>query len=166
MAQIEKTSVKIWQTLRKQPRTQPQKRRDKLQMRQRTSAVRHMIISLMIALTLASGTSAASSNASVADSVVVAGADLDSLFVQIDSLMLENSLYRIDLEELARRSYVDSVLLEDRLKIQAMGYEAIVESYEKDRDSWFVRAMKHPVLDAVFFMLGAYAGLSATASLK
>ena len=86
-------------------------------------------------------------NASEADTVWVSASELDSLYAGVDTLLLERRLLQIDLLEVRRMAQADSLMYEDRLEI-----------YRAREKSWLTKALSHP---AIWFMIGAYAGLQA-----
>ena len=120
-------------------------------MKRTRSALRHWTISIVLALVLAAATNVPSSgrpsDASVSDSVYVSRNDLNNLTAGVDTLLLERRLLQIDLTEARRMAQVDSLMYEDRLDI-----------YRSREGSWLTRALSHP---AIWFMIGAYAGLQA-----
>ena len=106
--------------------------------------LKRLLISTVLVLTLAASapSSAPVSTGYVADSVMV-----DSLIAGVDSLLLERRLLQINLMEAQRMARADSLMFEERLNI-----------YRERERSWLTKALSHP---ALWFMLGAYAGLQA-----
>jgi hypothetical protein len=95
------------------------------------------------------------SNAFATDTVCVPAAELHDLYAGVDSLLLERRLLQIDLWETRRGAHVDSVLFADRLALR-----------DAQQDSWFIRALKHPAMDALYFILGVYVGARAIQEVK
>lgn len=118
-------------------------------MRRTRSALRHWTISIVLALVLAASVPSSGTLSSVSgtDSTYVSRNDLNELTAGVDSLLLERRLLQIDLTEARRMAQVDSLMYEDRLDI-----------YRSRERSWLTRALSHP---AIWFMIGAYAGLQA-----
>lgn len=113
------------------------------------SVMKRLMISSVLALTLATTApvSAPVSNAYAADTVVVDRVEFEEILAGVDSLILERRLLQIDLTEAQRMARADSLMFEERLNI-----------YRERERSWLTKALSHP---ALWFMLGAYAGLQA-----
>ena len=77
-------------------------------------------------------------------------AQADSVLTLIDSQRLQLRLTEIDLRESRQLARVDSTY-----------YGMVIKKYESERDSWFERAYKHPML---WFALGAYLGVQAASN--
>jgi hypothetical protein len=63
------------------------------------------------------------------------------------------------LRQVGRKAAVDSTLMAERMRLQQQTYEQIIELHKREKENFIVRALKHP---AIWFMVGAYAGLQAT----
>jgi hypothetical protein len=111
--------------------------------------MKRVIVSMTLSLILATAVPNYEivSTAYSADSVVVAVEELDSLIAGVDSLLYERRLLQIDLTEAQRMARADSLMFEERLNI-----------YREHERSWLSKALSHP---AIWFMIGAYAGLQA-----
>ena len=111
--------------------------------------LRLWLSTMLLVLILASGGPSYSpgSNVFATDTVCVAVSELDSLYAGVDTLLLERRLLQIDLLEVRRIAQADSLMFEDRLEI-----------YRAREKSWLTKALSHP---AIWFMIGAYAGLQA-----
>ena len=116
---------------------------------QTRSVLKRLLISSVLALSLAATApvSVPVSNAYAADTVVVDRVEFEEILAGVDSLILERRLLQIDLTEAQRMARADSLMFEERLNI-----------YRERERSWFTKALSHP---ALWFMLGAYAGLQA-----
>lgn len=125
-------------------------------MRRTKTVLRRLMISIVLAMMLATAAPSydSASNVFATDTVCVTVAEMDSLFAGVDSLILERRLLQIDLREARQRAHVDSVLFAERLALR------------DQRDTWFVRALKHPVMDAVYFVLGVYIGANAISQVR
>lgn len=121
--------------------------------RQTPNGKRLKWISLAVALTLVMSAPASVpvSSASGIDTVWVPAAELEELYAGVDSLLLERRLLQIDLWESRSTANVDRVLFEDRLALLK----------DAQHRSWFVKALQSPMMDAVYFILGAYVGAQA-----
>lgn len=126
-------------------------------MRRTRTGLRRGLISIVLALTLATAAPSYSPDSKpfAADTVCVSVAEMDSLFAGVDSLILERRLLQISLRETQQRAHVDSVLFAERLALR-----------DAERDSWFIRALKHPAMDAVYFVLGVYVGANAISRVR
>ena len=122
--------------------------------------VRRLLIGSVIACALVIQPPNSSAGSVAADSsVTLTKAEADSLVVLIDDLDLEVRLLRIDLRQVGRKAAVDSTLMAERMRLQQQTYEQIIELHKREKENFIVRALKPP---AIWFMVGAYAGLQAT----
>lgn len=112
--------------------------------------IRRLTISISLALILATSIPAyvPVSTAYAADSVTVSVVELEGMIASVDTLLLERRLLQIDLTEARHIAKADSLMYEERLDI-----------YRARERSWLTKALSHP---AIWFMVGAYAGLRAT----
>lgn len=115
----------------------------------RGPVLKRLLISTVLALVLATSVPnyAPVSNVFAADTVCVPANQLNELYAGVDSLLLERRLLQIDLTETRRMATVDSLMFEERMNI-----------YRAREKSWLTKALSHP---AIWFMIGAYAGLQA-----
>jgi hypothetical protein len=135
--------------------------------RSRMQRIKHairlaLIVSASVLVLGTSGPSYSSGSAAPATdttAVILSEAEADSLLNLIDDQDLEIMLLGISLRESRALARNDSTLAARRLELQQRMYEDMIEMYKKDRDNWAVRLLKHP---AIWFMVGAYAGLQVT----
>ena len=126
-------------------------------MKQMPNVLKRLLISMTLALmigTLGPNFEPASKPLA-ADSVYVSVKNLESLYAGVDSLLLERRLLQVELWEVRRTARVDSVLFAERLALR-----------DAQNDSWFIRALKHPVMDALYFVFGVYVGARAIQSVN
>ncbi len=125
--------------------------------KQTPNVLKRLLISTLLALTLATTAPnlEPALNASASDTVCVPAAELNSLYAGVDSLLLERRLLQINLWEVRREAHIDSVLFAERLALR-----------DAQNDSWFIRALKHPAMDALYFVLGVYVGARAIQSVN
>lgn len=123
-----------------------------------------LILGGMLAIVLATGDPSCSPGYVTAapdttENVVLTAAEADSLIDLIDDQALEIRLLEIDLREARSLAANDSTLAAHQLALQNRYYEQVIAVYKDDRDSWVVKALQHP---AIWFMVGAYAGMRVT----
>lgn len=120
--------------------------------KQMPTVLKRLMISMMLALSLAASVPnfEPASKAFAADTVCVPATELHDLYAGVDSLLLERRLLQISLWEANRTAHVDSVLFAERLALR-----------DAQADGWFIRALKHPAMDALYFVLGVYVGARA-----
>ena len=125
--------------------------------KQMQSGLKRLTISIMLATTLAMSVPSYehASKAFAADTVCVPATELHDLYAGVDTLLLERRLLQIDLWEANRGAHVDSVLFAERLALR-----------DAQQDGWFIRALKHPAMDALYFVLGVYVGARAIQSVN
>lgn len=109
-----------------------------------TSAVLVLALALATALP-ATSWSGSDERPSSEPIVTLTLAEVDSLTALIDGQAHQIRLLQVDLWECRELARVDS------LQVELLS--------NPDRDNWFTRAIKHPV---VWFALGAYLGIRAT----
>lgn len=123
------------------------------------NVLRRFVITMLLVMTLAfqpmTGSVIGSNGYAASETVQVERVVLDSLIIETDRLMLQNRILEIDCWEIKKRARVDSVMYEERLKL-----------LREERGSWLERVMKHPVMDAAYFVLGVYVGAYAVQSVR
>ena len=126
-------------------------------MKRMPNVLKRLLISTTLALMIGTLTPSfePASKPLAADSVYVSVENLESLYAGVDSLLLERRLLQINLKEVRGRAHIDSVLFAERLALR-----------DAQKESWLVRALKHPAMDAVYFVAGVYIGAQAISHVR